>query len=177
MSVDPDVATTNQPYAFTNDNPLNAEDPLGLSWWNPFSWSTKTWENIAAGAAFVALAPIPGVDVIAGAIAVGAGSVAAGRNIASGNYTAAALDTVGVGLSAFGIGAALQSAHDAEAAATAAKDSGYLSPILKSMAADKAATAATLAKSAAATSVLTFGVSSLTPVKKTTCSKGSKKCN
>ena len=30
MSIDPDVATTNQPYAFTKDNPLNAEDPLGL---------------------------------------------------------------------------------------------------------------------------------------------------
>jgi RHS repeat-associated protein len=29
LSIDPDVATTNQPYVFTNDNPLNAEDPLG----------------------------------------------------------------------------------------------------------------------------------------------------
>jgi hypothetical protein len=31
MSIDPDVATTNQPYLFTNDDPLNAEDPLGES--------------------------------------------------------------------------------------------------------------------------------------------------
>jgi hypothetical protein len=30
LSIDPDVATTNQPYVFTNDDPLNAEDPLGL---------------------------------------------------------------------------------------------------------------------------------------------------
>ena len=30
LSIDPDVETTNQPYVFTNDNPLNAEDPLGL---------------------------------------------------------------------------------------------------------------------------------------------------
>jgi hypothetical protein len=30
MSIDPDVADTDQPYVFTNDNPLNAEDPLGL---------------------------------------------------------------------------------------------------------------------------------------------------
>jgi RHS repeat-associated protein len=30
MSVDPLVAVTDQPYVFTNDNPLNAEDPLGL---------------------------------------------------------------------------------------------------------------------------------------------------
>ncbi len=31
MSIDPDVATTNQPYVFTNDDPLNEEDPLGLT--------------------------------------------------------------------------------------------------------------------------------------------------
>jgi hypothetical protein len=31
LSIDPDVATTDQPYVFTNDNPLNATDPLGLS--------------------------------------------------------------------------------------------------------------------------------------------------
>jgi hypothetical protein len=30
LSIDPDLATTNQPYVFTNDDPLNAEDPLGL---------------------------------------------------------------------------------------------------------------------------------------------------
>jgi hypothetical protein len=30
ISIDPDVADTDQPYVFTNDNPLNSEDPLGL---------------------------------------------------------------------------------------------------------------------------------------------------
>jgi predicted GIY-YIG superfamily endonuclease len=30
LSVDPDVAETGQPYAFTGDDPLNATDPLGL---------------------------------------------------------------------------------------------------------------------------------------------------
>jgi uncharacterized protein RhaS with RHS repeats len=30
LSIDPDIATTNQPYAFTNDDPLNASDPLGM---------------------------------------------------------------------------------------------------------------------------------------------------
>jgi RHS repeat-associated protein len=30
LSIDPDVATTDQPYVFTNDDPLNAIDPLGL---------------------------------------------------------------------------------------------------------------------------------------------------
>jgi RHS repeat-associated protein len=29
LSIDPDVAATDQPYVFTNDDPLNAEDPLG----------------------------------------------------------------------------------------------------------------------------------------------------
>ncbi len=29
LSVDPDVATTDQPYVFTNDEPLNSSDPLG----------------------------------------------------------------------------------------------------------------------------------------------------
>ncbi len=32
LSVDPDVAETGQPYAFTGDDPLNATDPLGLCW-------------------------------------------------------------------------------------------------------------------------------------------------
>lgn len=30
LSIDPDVAETGQPYAFTADDPLNATDPLGL---------------------------------------------------------------------------------------------------------------------------------------------------
>jgi hypothetical protein len=29
LSIDPDVADTNQPYVFTNDDPLNVEDPMG----------------------------------------------------------------------------------------------------------------------------------------------------
>ena len=32
LSVDPAVTFTGQPYVFTNDNPLNATDPLGLCW-------------------------------------------------------------------------------------------------------------------------------------------------
>jgi hypothetical protein len=30
LNIDPKVAESNQPYVFTNDNPLNATDPLGL---------------------------------------------------------------------------------------------------------------------------------------------------
>jgi hypothetical protein len=43
MSIDPDVATTDQPYVFTNDDPLNAEDPLG----------ENIWSTIAKGVAIV----------------------------------------------------------------------------------------------------------------------------
>jgi RHS repeat-associated protein len=32
LSIDPALAQTNQPYVFTNDSPLNGEDPLGLCW-------------------------------------------------------------------------------------------------------------------------------------------------
>jgi hypothetical protein len=31
LSIDPQVSETDQPYVFTNDDPLNAEDPLGLA--------------------------------------------------------------------------------------------------------------------------------------------------
>jgi hypothetical protein len=37
LSVDPDLAETGQPYAFTGDDPLNATDPLGLAS-GPASW-------------------------------------------------------------------------------------------------------------------------------------------
>ena len=32
MTVDPDVAETGQPYAYTGDDPVNGTDPLGLFW-------------------------------------------------------------------------------------------------------------------------------------------------
>jgi hypothetical protein len=41
LSVDPDVATTNEPYVFTNDDPLNAEDPLGLGAFKPLTLSPQ----------------------------------------------------------------------------------------------------------------------------------------
>ena len=50
MSVDPQVATTGQPYVFTNDNPLNATDPLGLmkcQWWNMSCHVASTYDAVA----------------------------------------------------------------------------------------------------------------------------------
>lgn len=54
MSIDPDVATTDQPYVFTNDDPLNSEDPLGSS-----SKGAKAAALVAATLInVIALAPI-----------------------------------------------------------------------------------------------------------------------
>jgi RHS repeat-associated protein len=135
LSRDPLVGLTRQPYSYVNDNPLNGTDPLGLSWYNPASWSAKTWDNIASVAAVVAVLPIPGVDVVAGAIAVGAGSVGAAEDAAAGNWGGAALGVVGVGLSAFGVGEALSAARDLDAAAGAVNGYGYLSSMYEADAA------------------------------------------
>ena len=56
LSVDPLVSETGMPYAFVAGDPVNGTDPLGLSWWNPASWSAKTWERVGVVAGGVALA-------------------------------------------------------------------------------------------------------------------------
>jgi RHS repeat-associated protein len=45
LSVDPDLAETGQPYAFTGDDPLNATDPLGLIS-TPRTWTRKTLPKV-----------------------------------------------------------------------------------------------------------------------------------
>jgi hypothetical protein len=51
LSVDPAVATTGQPYAFTGDDPLNATDPLGLGpGLNPQTWTRKHLPNVRSKA-------------------------------------------------------------------------------------------------------------------------------
>ena len=49
LSVDPDVAQTGQPYAYTGDDPVNWIDPLGLSWYDP-SWAHKAVDRLERGA-------------------------------------------------------------------------------------------------------------------------------
>lgn len=44
LSVDPDLAKTGQPYAFTNDDPLNMADPLGLVP-GKYYWNNTTWNK------------------------------------------------------------------------------------------------------------------------------------
>lgn len=53
LTQDPLLAETGQAHGFAGDNPVNAADPTGLSWYNPFSWSNQTWTAIGVGAAFV----------------------------------------------------------------------------------------------------------------------------
>lgn len=68
ISIDPEVSLTSQAYAYTGSNPLNAADPTGLSWWNPFSWNRHTWEVIAKAAEYVA--KVAAVVIAAAALCV-----------------------------------------------------------------------------------------------------------
>ncbi len=51
LTRDPDIVLSGAPYSYAGDDPVNASDLTGLSWWNPFSWSVKTWVNIGLAAA------------------------------------------------------------------------------------------------------------------------------
>jgi RHS repeat-associated protein len=70
LTVDPLLPATGEAYGFAGGNPLNATDPTGLSWYNPFSWSGETWAAVGIGVAVV------GVTVLtlgAGDVVIGAG--------------------------------------------------------------------------------------------------------
>ena len=52
LSIDPDVQTTDQPYAFVNDDPLNRSDPLGLCWFACGVWHDITSAGDSLGSTF-----------------------------------------------------------------------------------------------------------------------------
>jgi len=98
LSIDPDVAVTGQPYVYVGDNPVNGVDPLGLSWWNPTTWTPKTWKKvlIGTGVALGAVAALTGVGAVLDA------GVAVGLESTSLGYTAIATGTVATGIDAVG---------------------------------------------------------------------------
>ena len=70
LTRDPLAALTQMAYGYAANNPLNLADPLGLDWYNPFSWSGRTWATVGVVAGGIALAATGvGVAVDAGAIA------------------------------------------------------------------------------------------------------------
>ena len=55
LTRDPLEALTGAAYGYAGQNPLTFVDPMGLDWWNPFSWSGKTWAAVGTGVAVVGL--------------------------------------------------------------------------------------------------------------------------
>jgi RHS repeat-associated protein len=38
LTVDPELQQTQDPYGYAGDDPVDVDDPMGLSWWNPCDW-------------------------------------------------------------------------------------------------------------------------------------------
>jgi RHS repeat-associated protein len=105
LSIDPALESTNEPYTYTKDNPLDHADPTGEGWW-PSEWgwwpSANTWRWIGTGAStlgFVAsfFGPV-GLVVAAGLYGLSAviSGVLAIKEAAAGNGQQALVDLGGV---------------------------------------------------------------------------------
>jgi RHS repeat-associated protein len=93
LSIDPDVAETGQPYVFTNDDPLNAEDPLGDCW----GWCTFTDAAHAVTKAVSSAGDLVykyRVTIILGVVTVAAVAATGGIGIALVGEEAVALGTL-----------------------------------------------------------------------------------
>lgn len=126
LTRDPAEVLTSAPYSYTSGNPLNRTDPSGLSWWNPFTWTPQTWDNIASVAA-VSAAFIPGVGIV-DLLALGAGVIGTGEHLGNHEWGSAALGAAGVGLTGFGYFEGVLVNRYLRAASLAANGYGYLSP-------------------------------------------------
>lgn len=78
ISVDPEVSLTLAPYSYAADNAVTDQDPTGLVWYNPFSWSPQTWHTIgtvtAVTGAAASLAAVCVATACAADVAVFAGA-------------------------------------------------------------------------------------------------------
>jgi RHS repeat-associated protein len=97
LTIDPDLAATGQPYAYVSDDPLNDIDPLGLSWYNPASWSAHDWGNVAKGAGIGAAV----VGFAALTVATGGADIALAGVVVEADTAAFALDVTAIGLGGF----------------------------------------------------------------------------
>jgi RHS repeat-associated protein len=74
LSVDPDVAKTQQPYSYANDNPIDNTDPTGRCPFYSLSCDANDVGSVASsvGGAVASAAPVvaPVVDVVAGAACI-----------------------------------------------------------------------------------------------------------
>jgi RHS repeat-associated protein len=115
ITMDPMVIATGQAYSYTGGNPVNAIDPLGLSWYNPASWSSHTWRNIGVGVGIVlgVAAAATGVGAIvegatASGLLLGGGSLVLGAGATTLDYGPCvnghdSAACVGLGLGATGV--------------------------------------------------------------------------
>jgi hypothetical protein len=71
VSVDPLAAVTNQAYEYANGDPTIYVDPLGLSWWNPTTWTKGDWIVVGGVVLGVAAVATGGLALAAGATAEG----------------------------------------------------------------------------------------------------------
>jgi len=167
ISVDPLVDLTEAPFSYVDGDPVSETDPTGLccgllrriteSAGHEFVVNAPA---IAAASAFVAVLPIPGVDVVAAVVSVAAGGVATYSDASTGHWTAAGLDAAGAGLG----GASLYDAFVSQRLLAAASRAWRLGPIADWLRADAAAASGQstrLGRAGFAASILPFGLSAL----------------
>jgi len=107
LSSDPLVNITGQPYAYSNDDPVNESDPLGLWGWNPISDVTQAWNDTGGKAVhYVATHPKEAIGIGLGVVAVATGGAGllVGGAAATTILSATAVGT-GLGASALDYGA------------------------------------------------------------------------
>jgi RHS repeat-associated protein len=99
LTADPAFAATLSRHGFTGNDPLDATDATGLSWYNPFSWSPKTWKTIGGVAGTV--------GVVAGGVALCAATACVGDAAVAAIGGSATLGIIGGGAETVGFGAAI----------------------------------------------------------------------